>query len=41
MIPNNENDNAMRRVRTPAIRTAYASVAITWMTKVSPQMIQS
>jgi hypothetical protein len=41
MIPNRENDTAMRRVRTPAIRTAYASVAITWITNVSPHMTKA
>lgn len=41
MIPNRENETAIRRVRTPAIRTAYASVAITWITNVSPQMINN
>ncbi len=41
MIPNRENDTAMRRVRTSAIRTAYASVTITWITNVSPHMTKS
>jgi hypothetical protein len=33
-----DSDNAIRRVRVPAMRTEYASVPMRWMTKVSAQM---
>src|SRR5471032_3132665 len=35
---NSASETAMRRVRTPAMRTEYASVPIRWMTKVSKQI---
>src|SRR5476649_2877189 len=35
---NSASETAMRRVRTPAMRTEYASVPIRWMTKVSEQI---
>jgi hypothetical protein len=40
-ILNSANDTAIRLVRTPAIRTAYASVPIRWMTNVRVQMTKS
>jgi len=35
------NDTAMRRVRTPAMRTEYARVPIRWMMKVRTQITAS
>jgi len=36
-----ENEIAMRRVRTPAIRAAYARVPMRWMMNVRIQMMRS
>jgi hypothetical protein len=40
-MPNSASETAMRPVRTPAIRTEYASVPIRWITNVRKQMKRS